>query len=157
MTMVFLVTINKGGTVYLPVPPVFFVIDTKTLCSRIHKQVYYSTHMFFLFSCLIRVKERFKSKRAKNSTVVLDSHLSGTVRRPYLLQIHASNECWAASPTKAHVLVLLKLSFTLPLVLLFSCSNVLKKHVLLFSCLSKKTCSSVLMSSKKTCSSVLMS
>ena len=87
-----------------------------------------------MFSCLIRVKERFKSKRAKNSTVVLDSHLSGTVRRPYLLQIHASNECWAASPTKAHVLVLLKQSFTLPLVLLFSC---LKNHVLLFSCLIK--------------------
>ncbi len=87
-----------------------------------------------LFTCLIRVKEIFKSKRAKNSTVVLDSHLSGTVRRPYLLQIHASNECWAASPTKAHVLVLLKQSFTLPLVLLFSC---LKNHVLLFSCLIK--------------------
>ena len=87
-----------------------------------------------LFSCLIRVKEIFKSKRAKNSTVVLDSHLSGTVRRPYLLQIHASNECWAASPTKAHVLVLLKQSFNLPLVLLFSC---LKNHVLLFSCLIK--------------------
>ena len=132
-----------------------------------------------LFSCLKRVRERFKSKRAKNSTVVswsykgqrvknstllLDSHLSGTVRRPYLLQIPTNNECWAASPTKAHVLVLLKLSFTLPLVVMFSC---LKKHVLLFSCLLKnmfpcshvfkKTCSSVLMSLKKTCSSVLMS
>ena len=107
-----------------------------------------------LFSCLIRVKEIFKSKRAKNSTVVLDSHLSGTVRRPYLLQIHASNECWAASPTKAHVLVLLKLSFTIPLVLMFSClkknmffcSYVLKKQVLLFSCLIKNMffCSYVL-------------
>ena len=97
-----------------------------------------------MFSCLIRVKERFKNKRAKNSTVVLDSHLSGTVRRPYLLQIHASNECWAASPTKAHVLVLLKLSFTLPLVLMFSCLQ--KKHVLLFLCLLKNMffCSHVL-------------
>ncbi len=115
-----------------------------------------------LFLCLIRVKERFKSKRAKNSTVVLDSHLSGTVRRPYLLQIHASNECWAASPTKAHVLVLLKLSFTLPIVLLFSCpkknmffcSHVLKNHVLLFSCLQKKHVL-LFLCPKKTCSLVL--
>ena len=39
---------------------------------------------------------------------------------------------------------------------LFSCSYVFqKKPVLLFSCLQKKTCSSVLMSSKKLCSSVL--
>ncbi len=117
-----------------------------------------------LFSCLIRVKEIFKSKRAKNSTVVLDSHLSGTVRRPYLLQIHASNECWAASPTKAHVLVLLKLSFTIPLVLMFSC---LKKNMFFCSYVLKKTSSLVLMSYKKhvllflclkkTCSPVLMS
>ena len=130
--MVFLVTIKEAREDNT-VPPVFFVIDTKTLCSRIPKQVYYTTHMF---SCSHVLKERFKSKRVKSSTVVswsykgqrvknstllLDSHLSGTVRRPYLLQIPTNNECWAASPTKAHVLVLLKLSFTLPLVLMFSC------------------------------------
>ena len=56
----------------------------------------------------------------------------------------ASNECWA-KPNQTSCSRFAQASFHT------------SSHVLLFSCLSKKTWSSVLMSVKKTCSFVLMS